>query len=344
MGLPEKLLFNEPSYFVGYSGFLFYLQNRDAIVSKIKDDSIEMVIISGPPFSLFHFAPFIKSKIPGVPIILDYRDPWNINHSSLIAKYFERKILHTADFIVLLNEPMKLDIISYFDINKNKCEVILNGYSEQDWREFEKKYNINQKKNSKLTISYIGSISFECGSYRYSTEFFHAIEDFPHKEDIIIRFVGSIPSSFTNEFQKRYPNLLEIIPPVATQESYKYMLESDVLLVLHTRLSDSKYMLTGKFFDYIRSGKPIFGIGATESAYFIKIIKNLKLGITSGNRSDEILIVRNKLYKKWEDGNLNEIRMNDIDITNYSREYQNKTYLNIINRLDDLKRNRRIFG
>ena len=122
------------------------------------------------------------------------------------------------------------------------------------------------------------------------------------------------------------------------------MLESDVLLVLHTRLSDSKYMLTGKFFDYIRSGKPIFGIGATESAYFIKIIKNLKLGITSGNQSDEILIVLNKLYKKWEDGNLNEIRMNDIDITNYSREYQNKTYLNIINRLDDLKRNRRIFG
>ena len=82
-------------------------------------------------FALFHFAPFIKSKIPGVPIILDYRDPWNINHSSLIAKYFERKILDTGDFIVLLNEPMKLDIISYFDINKNKCEVILNGYSGQ---------------------------------------------------------------------------------------------------------------------------------------------------------------------------------------------------------------------
>jgi hypothetical protein len=332
----EKLLFNEPLLFDGYFGFLFYLKSRNIILSKIKVESIKVIIISGPPFTLFHLGPFIKSKLPETKIILDYRDPWNINNSSLIAEYIEGKILSDADFVVITHSPMKPDMCSNFNINPDKCEIVLNGYSEQDWMEFEKKYNVNKeiKKNSKLTISYVGGINFEYGGYRDLAKFFQALEDFIHKDEIIIRFVGATPSSYTIEFKKRYPKLLEVIPSVSTQESYKYMVESDVLLILHTRLSDSKYILPAKMFDYIRSSNPIFGIGPDENASLIKFIKNQRLGITCNNRSDEILIVLNYLYEKWSEYKLDEIRSKDNDITKYSREYQNKKFLEILKKFD----------
>lgn len=336
----ENFIFNEPNPLMGSIGYLFFRNAKKRALKIVHEKSIDYVIVSAPPFSLFHFAQFLKKHKPEIKIIFDYRDPWNTpGNSKVIASLFERHLLKFPDFIVFVNEKICLDVAEKFKLPAEKCKVVLNGYSQEIWESFSNNWTrneplkINQRmgdRAEKMIISYVGSLSFTGKGYREISTFLSAFNEFQKDKKILLRIIGVNPLNGADKIQNSFPLRVDIIPPVNLIESLKLMMNSDVLLLLHTDANNSRYILTGKFFDYIRSGKVILGIAEGE-AYFNELIKKHKLGVTCLNEVSSIKATLELLYEKWMNGNLGELRRDEnLNIEELSREYQNNKYLKLL--------------
>jgi glycosyltransferase involved in cell wall biosynthesis len=338
IGSLDKFFFNDANQWMGMLGYFFARNARSTIIKTIKEHNIEYVIISGPPFSLFYLAPLIKNSFPDVKVIFDYRDLWNTLQSTQISTFMERKYLKSADKVVFLNDRMKIDTLKKYNLSENKCETVLNGYSDKDWKQVEKELLESKSnalpENDKLIISYIGTFSFSNKENLNFLIFLNSFNKFKKNKNVLLVFVGAESPQTIERIKNKYPDCFEnikIIPIVNYQESLKFMLNSDILLVLHTGKIMSKYMLTGKLFDYIRSRKVIFGIGSTQDAYFLNIIEKFKLGLICLNQPDEILKKLEILYENWEQGTLSQLRQDEgLNINNFSRESQNMRYLKLL--------------
>jgi glycosyltransferase involved in cell wall biosynthesis len=339
----ERIVFNEPNLGMGVYGYLFSKSAREKIFRTISEQEIKHVIISGPPFSLFRLAPQIKKRFPQVNLILDYRDPWNTPYLSYrISSLIERNALRYADKVVFLNDRMLHDISSKYNLPEEKCAVVLNGYSERDWnevcREVEDRNNRNHLQSDRMIIAYIGSTSFMTGGYVDPSSFLKAFKMFQENKNVCLRFVGVTPSDATEKVKSQFSRTLEILPPVDTKTALKYMLESDVLFLNYTDDRRGRYMLTGKFFDYIRSGKVILGTASSENTYFVDLIRKYQLGVGCLTQPTQILECLELLYDKWMKGSLGELRKDDgLNIEELSREFQNGKYLQL---LEDLESNK----
>jgi glycosyltransferase involved in cell wall biosynthesis len=334
----ENFIFNENTPGLGIIGYLFTRVARNCVKKTLKEHSIKYVIISAPPFSLFGFAPFIKKHFPDIRVIFDYRDPWNAIDSPYISTLKEKKYLKYADKVVFLNDRMLVDSIQKYDLPESKCETVLNGYSKKDWEEAEKLF-LNSTRSeipvkNRMVISYIGSGNFSKWGIRTISTFFDAFEIFQKNKKVLLRFVGIPTSQESEEIKQRFHRNIEIIPAVSLQTSLNYMLNSDVQLLIHTQDATAKYVLTGKLFDYIRSGKVIFGIGSQKDTYFLDWIEKYSLGLGCLNQSTEILKNLEILYNHWENGTLNQLRQDvGLNIEEFSRDMQNAKYLKIFSEL-----------
>lgn len=338
--LLEKEIYNErPGDAI--IGKLFIKKALNDIEHILKENNIKKVIISAPPFTLFELAEILRKRDPSIKIILDYRDPWNLwSEGSIISNGLERRYLHLADKVIFVNDVLMEDTIKYFDLDRNKCDVVFNGYSELSWEHVMEKYKKINSGREELIISHIGHISLRSlgshGNYRDPTNFFEAIDNCKHKAIIKLRFIGVDETKKLENLEKRLNIHIDAIPAVSHEESLEYMLESDILLLIHTDVNSSKYILTGKLFDYARSGKVILGIG-NESAYFIKFINQYGLGITASNNISSIQSALESIHCNWEKGILDNLKKepdkNLKYISGYSRESQNHKFLNIISHI-----------
>jgi glycosyltransferase involved in cell wall biosynthesis len=60
-------------------------------------------------------------------------------------------------------------------------------------------------------------------------------------------------------------------------KSIEYLLRSDLLLLVIPKVKNNKGILTGKFFEYLASKKPVLAIGPTDGD-LAKIIQETKCG------------------------------------------------------------------
>lgn len=322
----ENLFFNEPSPLTAIYGLHFSYKAKILLKDIILKENISTLIISAPPFSLFSIASFIKKNKLKTRIILDYRDPWNLwNNGSYISNYFEKKYLEIANHIVVTTENLKKGLINRFKI-KDKISVIYNGYSKESWN----KINYEQKiRSKKIRLSYIGDISFVKGSYRDLTEFFKAYDLINNKKIFEIKFIGVSESERTNQLRLKYPKI-KFISKVSPEDSYKFMLESDILMNIHTSNDkSSNFLIAGKIFDYLYCEKPILSINSKES-FEQEFLKNKTKLFASENNYRKILETLNLISKE---SNFT-IKNSNLDIEHFSREFQNKKYINLINKLN----------
>lgn len=318
----DKYLYNEPSAFEGYKYKRWIKQNRCKILEIINQEKIDKVIISGPSFSLFAIAEEIK-KNTAVKVIFDYRDPWHLwNCKKNRAYYKEKRYLKYADTIVCFSDRYKEDFCKVFHIPEEKAAVIYNGYSEKDWE----KISHEKRQNDRLTISYIGSMDFNDNklNYRNPNRIIDVIKEI-NDERVKLRFIGS-----SNNQAEANPNI-QYIGRVSQQKSYEYMIESDILLNIHdTKDSSGKYLISGKFFDYMRSGRMIWNLGG-EEGLACHFVRKYKLGVSCENRAEDIKKNLYRLIEDWEKGRLEErYSAQGEDNREFSREKQNEKYCAII--------------
>ncbi len=244
----------------------------------IREYHIETVITTSPPHSTQLIGLKLKRNFP-IQWIADLRDPWTdiyyynqFKHTALARKTdqnYERKVVENADLLITVSEDVKRIFAEKSDLRiANKTFVIPNGFDEDDF-----KINILPAETRKV-ITYSGTIS-EAYPLESLLKALCLLPD-ELKSQIIIRFVGKVPASIVDQFRSAGLEI-DLTGYVDHPRSIEYLFRSDLLLLVIPKVKNNKGILTGKFFEYLASQKPVLAIGPTDGD-LAKIIQETKCG------------------------------------------------------------------
>ena len=238
-----------------------------AAVSLIENENIGTVITTGPPHSTHLMGLKLKKRYPSLKWIADLRDPWtdiyynDVLYQGRLAKRMnlamERKVLNSADVLVTVSEGVKRNFCSHAPV-EHKFHVIPNGYDAPDFADVPVDAG---RENPRMVISYIGTLS---PLYDSST-FTKALKLLPAEtaSKILIRIIGSVNADVAASFSGTSAQV-EYLPYQPHGQAIRYMVSSDLLLLL-LPVKNSDGVLTGKFFEYLASRRPILLIQPEES-------------------------------------------------------------------------------
>jgi glycosyltransferase involved in cell wall biosynthesis len=231
----------------------------------IREFNIETVVTTSPPHSTQLIGLSLKKR-HDIRWIADLRDPWTdiyyyhqFKHTALarsIDRNYERQVIEQADVVVSVSEDVKRIFAEKSQLSiAAKTVVIPNGYDEEDF----KLKDIPTE--SRKIITYTGTISEAYDVDKLLDALVRLDEKL--KAQLLIRFVGKIPITVEQRFRDTGLDI-ELVGYVDHPKSIEYLLRSDLLLLVIPKVANNKGILTGKFFEYMASQKPILAIGPVD--------------------------------------------------------------------------------
>lgn len=244
----------------------------------IREFNIYTVITTSPPHSTQLIGLELKRKF-NIRWIADLRDPWTdiyyynqFNHTALaskIDKTYEQNVVENADLLVTVSEDVKRIFAEKSKLPiAAKTAVIPNGFDEDDFR------ITDIPKETRKIITYTGTISEAYDVDCLLEALCLLSEDL--KTQLLIRFVGKVPPTVEKKFRSVGLEL-ELVGYVDHSKSIEYLFRSDLLLLVIPKVKNNHGILTGKFFEYLASQKPILAIGPVDGD-LAKIIQETSCG------------------------------------------------------------------
>jgi glycosyltransferase involved in cell wall biosynthesis len=243
-------------------------------VELIREHGIDTVVTTSPPHSTQLIGLRLKKNL-GIRWIADLRDPWTdiyyynqFYHTAIakaIDKAYERKVVENADALVTVSADLARIYGGKTSISiQHKINVIPNGFDESDFPP------ALYTQEDEPVIAYTGTLSDE---YDLSG-FIRAMQD--SASGLGLRFVGKV-SPAQQHLLEDLPVKPEYIGHVPHQASIEHLMKARILLLVIPKVTNNRGILTGKFFEYLASGKPILAIGPCDGD-LAKIIRSTGCG------------------------------------------------------------------
>jgi glycosyltransferase involved in cell wall biosynthesis len=219
---------------------------------------VDLLFTSSPPLSAHLAGLFLKRRV-NVPWIADFRDTVSEPHQGLTPVHrwlnqgIMRNIVRHADHIVTVSDPITRELHIQSGKSLDAFSTLPNGFDREDFAGFRK------KKQKKWIWTYCGTVSSIQNPKNFLQALVEAIAACPELRKVLhVRFVGAVIGVPLKQFISRLKlqDIVESIGYVSHRESIRFLMESDMLLLLlDEKLSPG--MVTGKVFEYLASGKPI---------------------------------------------------------------------------------------
>ncbi|MCB5246436.1 MAG: glycosyltransferase [Candidatus Cloacimonetes bacterium] len=286
------------------------------------------VISSGPPSSLA-LGLMIKNRYH-IPFICDFRDEWTNNPERINQAYpaasqsrellMEAKVVSAAAGLVYLTKRMRDNFLSSYPFLDTKPSAIIpNGFAEEDFAGLEATSD-----RQVFHLVYSGSFYGRRQPdplWRAVLGLIEAGRIDPDKLRVEIQ--GKNTPAFVLGQYNGHPTLQKIVcfqPFVSHSQSLKTLMRATALLLYIPSGKNAGSVLTGKIFDYLRSGKPILAIvppGGMAAELVIKAGTGLVADCSDQQGiSDKLL----KLYQLWQDGDIERLQADQDFISAFSRE------------------------
>ncbi len=307
------------------------------LTKYIQENNIDTIVSTGPPHSMHLIARGVKRKID-VRWIADFRDPWtrNFDFKNLPLTHLSKKkyhrlensVLKEADAIVTVSNFIRDEFETMVASagGSGKVYTIRNGFDYDDFTE-------KVKMDESFCFTYTGLFAAEANTdnlWRVLGKLI--VEDSGFKKNLRIRLVGKIDSKIIEDITKE--GLLDNL------ENLGYLPHSEVnlwqykarFLILPTRKEpEAVGILTGKFFEYLATGRTILCFGP----------KNGELAVAlRDTRSGEIFDwedeqnLRKFILQKYQEYlNPNRVKAGENpDISKYSRRELSRGFSDILNK------------
>lgn len=226
---------------------------------------IETIITTGPPHSLHLIGMKLKRQIH-LKWIADFRDPWTTigyhkdlkltPSSSKKHTALELEVLQQADEIIVTSNHTKKE----FQTKTNRpIRVITNGY-DTHFLEIERKDKV-------FSLSHIGSLLSDRNPiilWEVLSELIQENSDFADKFQL--QLIGVVSDDVVAAIRETgLDSHLKIIGYVNHQEALRYQMQSQLLLLVEIDSEETKAIIPGKLFEYLKSETPILAIGPPDS-------------------------------------------------------------------------------
>lgn len=321
--------------FLGIRGNLFIPDARKFWVKPsikflsryIEQEGIQTIITTGPPHSLHLIGMGLKSKFK-LQWIADFRDPWTTigYHSQLKLganarkkhRQIEQQVVDTADKLIVTSQTTKQE---FSKLTQTPITVITNGY-DGEIMEYEK--------SEKFTLSHIGSLL----TGRNPEVLWKVLEELAEevvgfKERLEIRLGGVISKEVFLSIEKHklseYTTNLSYVPYDQVSEQNG---KSQVLLLVEIDREETRGIIPGKLFSYLKVQRPILAIGPDEWEAG-QMVQELAVGSYSTHKQQEKLkTVLLDWFKKYEK---DQLAVNPTNITQFHRRQLTAALADCIN-------------
>jgi len=265
-GLPQKIArFVRGNFFLpdARKGWIKYAFAEACHI--IEKHGIDTIITTGPPHST-HLTGLKLKKKYDLKWIVDFRDPWTTIYyndalyqtrwAQRINRRQERSVLNACNFLLLVADDRE-----NLKIPPTKVAFLPNGFDTVDF------CNKQPTFPDVFTVCYTGTIA---GNYPTEKllETFRALR---HKIVFKLRFVGKLTDPVKRKFVDQLGDSVEFVDFVPHDEAINLMMSSSILLLLIPKAINNKFILTGKLFEYLATGKPMLVVGPSDSlaAYIV---------------------------------------------------------------------------
>jgi hypothetical protein len=307
------------------AGYLFY--GSDLWVLPAVKKSLEIykewkfdIIVStfGPPASHV-VAGILKQKL-NIFWVADYRDLWSDQKFSsakfpfsFIEKKIENFTIKDADILTTVSLPLADKLKKKI---RKPVKVIANGFEEPENLKTTDELLL---KTQKTQLVYTGNIYFKKQDI---TILFQSIElliktDVSVREKLEIIFYGWDIANL-NKLVRQHclESIVSIKGFVAREVAISAQRNADALIFLDWNDENEDGVLTGKIFEYMFSGAPILGIGASLNTAAGRLIKESETGVLLGTSVEAIA----NAIKRLIDGEELEYSPKKEILSQYTRE------------------------
>lgn len=243
-------------------------------------------ITTGPPHST-HLIGLQLQRETGIAWTADFRDPWTdiyyydrfypTRWARAHDRKLERTVLEEARRVVVVSEDLKRTLLAKSDrIDASKFLVLPNGYDPED-------FTPGLKPSSEPhtpVLAYTGTLSLQypvdalVESFRLSLQagksFVFRLAGKPADE--AVEALRALETEFPDSFR------LELLGYLPHRESVHVLQTADLLVLLIPDLPNNRGILTGKLFEYLGTGRPIWGFGPTQDGDAQQLIQESEAG------------------------------------------------------------------
>lgn len=234
-----------------------------------REQPYDLVLATGNPFASFWAAWTLGRKLRR-PFVVDYRDSWTLDQFTNAPMFppehaawqWEARILRDAAASVHVNDAMRSWHAEQYPYAADRMQVVLNGW-DPDIMDAERFGGTAADEDRPLSFAFVGTLTHVqpieslLEGYRIMAElgrhpgagldFYGHIGFFPSGEMKLRRQLGL----------DRERDGVRYRGPVPKSEITTAYEASDVLVFLN---GGSKYVTTGKVFEYMATGKPIVSV------------------------------------------------------------------------------------
>ncbi|WP_395054487.1 glycosyltransferase family 4 protein [Flavobacterium sp.] len=315
--LEKILLWTRGNLFIPDARVYWVKPSVKYLKKYIQDNTIDTIITSGPPHSLHLIGLELKKEL-NVKWYADFRDPWTTigyhkqlklsNYASKKHKYLEKKILNSADTIIVTSKTTKTEFEA---ITTKPIEVITNGY---DVEKVEKSVL-----DTKFSLAHIGSLLSERNPQILWQSLSELVSENNHfAKDLEIKLIGAVSNevlvSIANYKLTDYLNNLGYL---SHGEAISHQRKSQVLLLIEINSEETKSIIPGKLFEYMVSERPIIAIGPKDSDFEEIIIATNTGKFFTYNKKEELKATILNFYHLYKNQTL---KVNPVGLQEYSRK------------------------
>lgn len=291
-GLAEKIsVWIRGNFFIPDARSLWIKPSIRFLLPVLRKQGIRYIISTGPPHSMHLIALGLKRELPQVKWLADFRDPWtNIDfYDKLMLSPFadrkhrrmEREVLLHSNAVLCIGETMSAEMEKIYrqagGKDGTKFHVLPNGYDEADLSP------ISVETDQLFTIAHIGTLVSDRNPavlWRVLKKLLNRDPAFSAK--LRIRLVGKVDVRVKEDLERH--GLTPFVDYISYLPHDEVVLEQQlakVLLLLVNQSPNAKGILTGKFFEYMASGRPILAIGPVDGE-LAGILRRTRTGRISG--------------------------------------------------------------
>jgi hypothetical protein len=304
----------------------------------VRERNIELVLVTGAPFSDFLLIERLRKEFPHVAIVADFRDEW-ISTSFDVASFQFSRSERARRFAIKAEASAVTNATAVVAVTESACRVIRSRYPQEPDNKFHlipNGYDATRLVRSapspglrlggKIVVTHVGTLY----AATEPTTFIEAVQSLAPeiRSRFTLRFIGHIEEPRYREALMQLGNMVELTGHLPQPEALAAMNDSDyVLLIQHGRFNAA-----AKIYDYMGGGKPILATVHPEGPER-QLIEEMRAGWWTGDRDIEG-IRRLFLDAAARDHNLPiEFQPDVVRIAQYERKVLAKRYAELLHSL-----------
>lgn len=299
------------------------------LVKYLKENPVDAIVSTGPPHSMHLIAKGVK-EATGIKWIADFRDPWTeifyFKHLNLSGwalkkhKRLEQSVIDSADVVTVVSNKMKQDFAGR---TSTPVEIITNGFDPDDFKPNPNGEEETLEDKGKFTLTHTG-IFVDNGNPNKLWEVLGELCDKnkTFKEDLRIRLLGQVDKSVSDGIKEAGLNDNCIcMGYVAHNQVTQWQQSASVLLLPLRKEPEAAAILTGKFFEYLASGREILAFGPTNGDLAKALCETKSGTIVDFEDKEGIRKEITRLYGLFKEGAL---KSGSTEISEHALKYSRK--------------------